>query len=81
MSIWYHPWLGACDDCAVLYKIRLRTQFNKILREMIPVTSHIFDLAVVSLEGNVESNDCVASFNELKVFLRDVCLCGSSVKE
>ncbi len=49
--------------------------------QMIPVTSDGLNLAVVSLERNVESNNSVAGLDQVQVLLRDVCLRGSSVEE
>lgn len=47
----------------------------------LPVASDGLDVAIVTTKGNVESNDSVASLNEVQVLLRDVSLGGSAVEE
>jgi len=45
------------------------------------VASDCFYLAIVSHQRNVESDDCVASLDEIEVLFRDIGLRGSSVEE
>lgn len=47
----------------------------------VPVASDGLDGAVVTTEGNVESNDSVAGLDEVQVLLRDVSLGGSAIEE
>ena len=47
----------------------------------LPVASDGLNGAIVTTERNVESNDSVASLDEIQVLLRDVCLGGCAVKE
>ena len=47
----------------------------------VPVACDGLDGAVVSPEGDVEPDDCVASLDEFEVLFRDACLGGGSVEE
>lgn len=47
----------------------------------LPVASDSFNTAVVATKGNIESNDSVASLNEVQIFLRNISLGGCAVEE
>jgi hypothetical protein len=49
--------------------------------EYIPVASDGLDSTIVAAEGNIESNDGVASLNQAQVLLGNVSLGGGAVEE
>ena len=48
---------------------------------LLPVASDGLKFAVVSAEGDVESDDSIASLDELQVLFGDASLCGSTIIE
>jgi hypothetical protein len=47
----------------------------------LPVASDGVNGAIVATKGNIESNDSVASLDEVQILLRNISLGGCAVKE
>ena len=51
------------------------TEFN------LPIASNSLNGAIVTAERNIESNDSVASLDQVEIFLGNISLLGSAVEE